>query len=147
MSLREGLLSAIRAALGGAGAPADLSVLRNPLRAWTAEDGAVAGVFALSEQVDYEDANTPSVQRLLTFGVAVRVPVTSEDAPDTALDPYLAWVVEALLTDPTLGGACIRTRELSTEWVAEELDETYAGALVTFEALYLTHEADLSAAA
>ena len=151
-SIRETIVAAVVTALDGAGKPTGLGVHRFRARPLDREDMPAMAVYAMGEEVRLEThggVGTGTVRRTLTIRVEHRVKtlVTSADAPDTTLDPMLAWGTKALMTDAPLDALIISIEEANTLWETFDADSLYGGAAQHFELEYATDWDDQETAA
>lgn len=138
---RNAIIVAAVAALNGVGKPAGLTIHRMRAKPIEKDKLPAAVVYIVSEPVKKAAPNATLVQRELRFRVEVR---TTGEVPDEALDDYAQWVVEALMTDQSLGGVCRELSEVESEWDAVAADKTYAAVGIDFIAMYRTVAADPS---
>jgi hypothetical protein len=147
-SIRESLVRAVLAAIDGAEKPGGLRVHRWRKRPLEKDRLPAVCVYLLQEQLPEEKqlparTRTP-VRRKCTIVCECRVvgDATANTSPDEALDPIVAWVVQAVLADPTLGNLAHAVTEIGTKWDADELNETFGAAAIHFEIDYLTAAGD-----
>lgn len=89
--------------------------------------------------------NAPVSNRRLTFRCECRVVVKISlgDSVDKDLDPLIAYAVQALNIDPTLGDLVSGLQESDVMWAAAAgLDKVYGGAAIDFTAHYGVLAAD-----
>lgn len=144
---REQILAAALTALNGAGKPTGFTAERSRSRPTTRAQLPFGNVFVASESVDYESV-TPQVRRTLDWGVAIFEVAKNADGEvsETVLDPLHLWVTESVLADPTFGGLAEYTYEQGTQWEMDEAEVVMATATITFQTVYVTHEADQESA-
>lgn len=140
-SKRESLILAVIAALEAAGGPTGLSVHRFPTRDLESDDLPAIAVFP-TDDVPGQATHDGKRDKSLTLAIELRAQATSGESPDEALDPLYVWTVQALFTDPTLGGLASALWEGKTVWEGDERSAAYGAAVTLFEIEYETTEAD-----
>lgn len=145
-SKRDAIAAAIVVALSAGGKPSGLNVHRFRARPITVDQLPAQLVYLVSESVETGPGQARGTEaksvRSLTVRVETRIDAGSSTAPDAAIDQYLTWAVQTILTDPTLGGVAVETVEESTQWTAEELNKVYAAAQTDFVVKYITDAAN-----
>lgn len=144
-STRDAILAAFETALGAASAgsftkPSGLVVSRFRVRPTDRTTAKSIAVYPLAESSQRVGQNrSPLTQHFLTVRCECRAVCGANETADQALDPILAWTVQALFRDESLGGLASAIAETACQWDASEADETYAVAwkdvTVTFAAL------------
>lgn len=138
-SVRERILQAVEAALNATGKPVELTVFRHRTLPLEDEDLPAAVVLLGRETVTLSTSAPVTVTR--TLPIRVEVSALGEPA-DAVLDPYLVWVVRALMREPTFGGLVQALTETGSAWRAEASDDPMAEGAVAFEIAYETLETD-----
>ena len=144
-SRRDQILAAITTALGVASVngftkPSGLVVSRFRVRPTDSATAKSVSVYPMTESSQRVGQNrSPLTQHYLTVRCECRAVCGTNETADQSLDPILAWVVQSLLADESLGGLASGITESACAWDASEADETYAVAwkdmTVTFAAL------------
>lgn len=144
-SRRDQILAAITAALGVASVngftkPSGLVVSRFRVRPTDKTTTKSIAVYPMTESSQRVGQNrSPLTQHYLTVRCECRAVCGVNETADQALDPMLAWIVQSLFADESLGGLASGIAETACAWGASEADETYAVAwkdvTVTFAAL------------
>ena len=137
-SHREEITRAVVAALRAPGGPPGLRVHRFRASDIASDQLPAAVVYPITESVEREDMDG-GVDRSLLLRIEIRV---AGDEPDAALDPFYAWAVRAITTDPALAGLAYSIDEQLTAWDAEHRDRTYGALAVDFEIMYTTARGD-----
>lgn len=136
MSARENILVFLAAQ---AGTVTGLTVYRSRETAVGRGEGAVL-IIKPVEEIVVKVAGEIVVRDLtVTFTLIVRGVV-----PDSAGDPYLAAITQAIQADDTLGGRAAKCLEKSTRWDMEIADLTALIAELTFVVKYLTPTATVN---
>lgn len=144
-SRRTAMLDALVSRIGDAAKPAALvTVEKYRTRALPNTALAAAIVYPVRETVRRANDHPRSqvVGRTLTAAVEIRVRDEAGDPLDEVLDPVLAWVVQQVLQDDTLGGLASGVQERSTEWSAASAERPYGAAVIEFEVTYQTRAND-----
>ncbi len=138
-SARELILQAVEAAINADGKPAGLTVYRHRTLPLEDEDLPAAVILLGRETVELQTHEPLTVKRTLPF----RVEISALGEPsDAVLDPYLVWVVRALMAEPTFAGRVQSLVETGSAWNAELSDDPMAEGAVAFALVYETLEAD-----
>lgn len=141
-SIGEKCLQAIVTALDGAGKPAGSVVHRFRTLAIDSDQLPAFVVYAIEESVERAGTRKGLVAgHSMTVAIEARV---TNDEPDVALDPLIAWAVAAILADATLGGYAMDVQHTGTHWAAVTEDKTYGAARIDFAVHYRTRAADLT---
>lgn len=138
-SIRMQALAAMVTALNGAGKPAAVTVHRQ--RALPIERDTLPAVvlYVIEEQAQgVPEAGFSLTARQCTVRAECRVSCATTEVPDDVLDPVVTWVVQALASDPQLGGLANFLTEQHTSWDAVAADKVYAAAAVDFLMAYDT---------
>ena len=139
---RSTLVTAIRAALNGAGKPAGLTVI--PRRAVPVEGTGLPLTMVGRTKEATARATTSKTSPVVKRTLTIRLDHWATDAtdPEEALEPLLAWGTKQMLTAPGWSGVAFETSEDSTEWDLESLDQNFGHATQTFTVAFATKTAD-----
>ena len=113
-SRREQILEAIRIKLA---AIPGITTYRSRLTAITRTDGPAIVLQAFKETVTKR--NNDLSERELEIDVEV---IARAQTPDQAADSYAVSAQAKVMEDQTLGGLCLRLREVGTQWLMTEAD-------------------------
>lgn len=149
-SFRDQIVSAVVATLAAGGGPASLTVHRYRTKPLGTDVLPAMLVYLVEESVKEGpgQGTGPKLRRTATRTVTARVEIrinAGTVAPDDAIDPYLNWMVQQIMADPTFGGLSHDCKEMKTEWAAVEDDKVYAATQTDFEISYFTSAADPTA--
>ena len=149
-SIRKAIADAAEAALDGGSKPTGLNVHRLRTRPIEQDNLPATLLYFENEAVEYEEGDLDgsdgedgrSVERVLLLRLEHRAQVPADTDPDTALDPYYVWGVQALLQDSTLAALITDIREAGTAWDLTERDVNLAACATTFAVYYQTADDD-----
>lgn len=113
-SRREQIIEAIRVKL--ATIPG-ITTYRSRLTAVARSESPAIVVQAVKETVTKR--NNDLSERELEVDVEV---ITRGQTPDQVADPYAVSAQAKVMEDQTLGGLCLRLREVGTQWLMSEAD-------------------------
>lgn len=133
-TVRIQILLAVFALIDGAGKPAGTYVHRKRARFIGADSLPAIVVYLLKEPVQLED-HDGAVNRRLTIRCEARA---AGDLLEAELEPLIAWIEQAVLADPRLGGLAIDMQVRNVAWDAFEADGDYQAAAVDVEVEYVT---------
>lgn len=148
-SIREGILTALVAALSGAGGPAGLTVHRERTRPIEIDSLPAIMIYAEDEQpkpLGAQAYRAPLTERQLAIGVECRALGTATVSPDEALDPVVVWATQTILANEAFGGLANGVEEERTVWNSREGDLPIAAAAVHFTIKYRTSRLDPTSA-
>lgn len=98
-------LKAVESTLSGhAEKPEDLNVHRFTFRA-IEKDKLPSLVPHNAGHPDPSDRGGTLVEKEMDIALAMNVQGNQTEPPDDVIEPYLSWITQALMEDPTLGGA------------------------------------------
>jgi hypothetical protein len=149
MSIRDTILDAMVALLGGASKPTGLNVHRHRTIPLALDQLPAQVVYFIDEEVKPGPGrgmdNKRVARRYMRVCVESRCTATST-TPDQAVDPYLTWAVKALCATQRLTASMHDIQELGTQMDAEEHDSVLAAAKTLFLVEYTTSASDPDAA-
>jgi hypothetical protein len=143
-SVQSRILDAVVAALSGTGYTASRTQL-TPYNAAALANAPQFNVVPLESMVDRSRSTTSASYRIFQFDV--RCMGAAVNQVDKAIDPLYLLAVNTLLTDPTLGGLVVFTREVAQKWHFDTASQDVISHDVTFETEFSTARNDPSAAA
>lgn len=139
MTVQSQIMAAAVAALNAAGATMQPPVLAFRTRVEAFAESQLPAWNVIPDDGEVDLVNSYSGATARRFRFCVRSMVSAQNQADAAADPLYAAAVTAILTDPTLGGVALFTRELSQKWERDGAAATDNLALVvTFESEFAT---------
>jgi hypothetical protein len=143
MSTRTSIRNAIGTALTTAGVVVTANLIRGRNNTIASVSFPSAAVYAINEQIEIRTMpiGRGTQFRQLQVMVDYFTAQTSATIIDDLFDTGSAAVEAAVLSDPTLGGACRDTHLTSVDYVIEpDEDKRWGVARHTFNCIYLTTE-------
>jgi len=143
MSTRTDIRNAIGAALTTAGVVVTANLIRGRNNTIASVSFPSAAVYAINEQIEVRTMPIGRGEQFRQLQVMVDyfTAQTSATIIDDLFDTGSAAVEAAVLSDPTLGGACRDTHLTSVDYVIEpDEDKRWGVARHTFNCIYLTTE-------
>jgi hypothetical protein len=143
MSTRTDIRNAIGTALTTAGVVVTANLIRGRNNTIASVSFPSAAVYAINEQIEIRTMpiGRGTQFRQLQVMVDYFTAQTSATIIDDLFDTGSAAVEAAVLSDPTLGGACRDTHLTSVDYVIEpDEDRRWGVARHTFNCIYLTTE-------
>lgn len=144
-SIREQIVVALVAALGGAGGPAGLTVHRERTRPIETDSLPAVMLYAEDDQprpLAEQKYRAPLTERQMAIGLECRALGTASVSPDAALDPILVWAAKTTLANETFGGLANGVEEVRTVWMSREGDLPIAAATIHFSIKFRTSRLD-----
>jgi hypothetical protein len=143
MSTRTDIRNAIGTALTTAGVVVTANLIRGRNNTIASVSFPSAAVYAINEQIEVRTMPIGRGEQFRQLQVMVDyfTAQTSATIIDDLFDTGSAAVEAAVLSDPTLGGACRDTHLTSVDYVIEpDEDKRWGVARHTFNCIYLTTE-------